>query len=108
MIQKLTYREIVREFLLFLKTEHVYKQYIEATKIQRKSEIKNWGNEINILTIPHLKECFRDSCGLGFLVDKAFIWDSTKEGFDFWSVLDNQWQDKMRNIEIVNEKLTQI
>jgi len=105
MTRKLTYREIVREFLLFLKTEHVYKQYIEATKKQRKSEIKNWGNEINILTIPNLKECFRNNRNLACLIDKAFLWNSTKEGHDFWMTLDRKWMAKMLNVELVAEKI---
>ena len=106
MTRKLTYREIVREFLLFLKTENAYKGYINAIKLQRKSQFKNWGNYINILTINSLKECFKFKNSIDYLIDNAFHWASTKEGHDFWSALDKKWHDKMRNIEIVAEKLT--
>lgn len=105
MKQKLTYREIVREFLLFLKKENVYEQYIKIIKIQRKSEFKNLENYINVLTINSLKECFRNNSNIGFLIDKSFHWAATKEGHDFWSALDTKWHDKMRNTEIVAEKL---
>lgn len=106
MKQKLTYREIVREFLLFLKTEHAYKGYIKAIKRQKKSQFKNWGNYINILTINSIKECFKSNNYIGYLIDNAFQWAATKEGHIFWSELDKKWHDKVKNIEIVAEKLT--
>jgi len=105
MIRELTYREIIREFLLFLKKENAYKEYIKAIKQQKKVQFKNWGNEINVLTIHHLEKCFRNGYGLGSLIDNAFHWDSTEEGFDFWSELDKKWRDKMKDTEIVAEKI---
>jgi hypothetical protein len=106
-MRKLTYREIVREFLFFLKKENAYKKYIKAIKQQRKSQFKNWGNYINIFTINSLRECLKNNSNIGYLIDNSFHWASTKEGHDFWSALDNKWHDKMRNIEIVPEKLTE-
>lgn len=106
MKQKLTYREIVREFLLFLKTEYAYKGYIKAIKQCKKHEFINWGNYINILTINSLKVCFKSNFYIAHLINNSFHWASTKEGYDFWSVLDKKWHDKMRNIEIIAEKLT--
>ena len=106
MTREFTYREIIREFLFFLKKENAYKKYIKAIKQQKKREIKNWGNYINVLTINSLKECFIKNSNIGYLIDCSFHWASTKEGHDFWSALDKKWHDKMRNIEIVNEKLT--
>jgi len=106
MKQKLTYREIVREFLLFLKTEHAYKIYIAIVKNRRKDEIKNWGNAINILTIPRLEECFKNDSNIGYLIDRAFYWASTEEGHDFWAGLHQKWRFKMRNVEMVTEKIT--
>lgn len=105
-MRKLTYREIVREFLLFLKTEHVYKKYITSVKLQRKNEIKNWGNSINILTIPHIEKCFKRCGTLGCLIDYAFNWASTREGAEFWLALDDKWRAKMASTELVAEKLT--
>lgn len=106
MTREFTYREIIREFLFFLKKENAYKKYIKAIKQQKKREIKNWGNYINVLTINSLKECFRNNSNIGYLIDCSFNWASTKEGHDFWSALDKKWCDKMRNIKIVAEKLT--
>lgn len=107
MIRELTYREIVREFLLFLKTEHAYKEYINAIKQQRKSQFRNWENYINILTIKSLKRCIINSNQIGYLIDCSFTWSSTEEGHDFWSALDKKWRDKMKYIEIVAEKITE-
>lgn len=107
-MRKLTYREIVREFLLFLKTEHVYKRYITLVKTQRKSQIKNWGNSINILTISHIKQCFKNSDNLCNLIDYAFLWAATTEGHEFWLALNDKWRDKMKDVEIVNEKINKI
>ena len=106
-MRKLTYREIVREFLFFLKKENVYKEYINAIKQQRKSQFKNWGNYINILTINSLRGCFKSNHSyIIYLIDESFHWASTKEGHDFWSALDKKWRDKMKDTELVAEKLT--
>lgn len=105
MTRKLTYREIIREFLFFLKKENAYKKYIKAIKQQRKKEFINWENYINILTIKTFKGVFTNS-SVVYLIDYSFHWASTKEGHDFWSALDQKWRDKMKDTELVTEKLT--
>jgi len=105
MTRELTYREIIKEFLFFLKKENAYKGYIKAIKQYRKKEFINWENYINVLTINSLKGCFNSN--IGHLIDMSFHWAPTKEGHDFWSVLDKKWLDKMRNTEIVAEKITE-
>ncbi len=104
-MRKLTYREIIREFLLFLKKENAYKEYIKAIKRQKKGEFKNLGNYINVFTINSLKICFKSDSNIGNLIDNSFHWDATKEGHYFWSELDRKWCDKMRNVEMVTEKI---
>ena len=107
MTRELTYREIIREFLFFLKKENAYEKYIKAIKQQRKYDFKNWGNYINVLTINSLKDCFRiNSNEIGHLIDFSFIWAETREGQNFWSALNTKWRDKMRDTKIVTEKLT--
>ena len=44
MTRELTYREIIKEFLFFLKKENAYKEYIKAIKQYRKKEFRNWEN----------------------------------------------------------------
>ena len=106
MKRKLTYREIIREFLFFLKKENAYKKYIKAIKQQKKGEFNNFENYINVLTISSLKRCFRNGSNIPYLIDSSFHWASTKEGHNFWSELDIKWNDKMKDTEIVAEKLT--
>lgn len=107
MTRELTYREIIKEFLFFLKRENAYKGYIKAIKQYRKKEFINWENYINILTIESLKRCIINSNQIGYLIDFSFHWAPTKEGHDFWSALDKKWRDKMKDIEIVAEKITE-
>lgn len=107
MTRELTYRDIIREFLFFLKKENAYKEYIKAIKQQRKNQFLNWENHVNIFTINPLKECFKNNNNqLCYLIDRSFLWTSTKEGHDFWSALDEKWSNKMQNTEIIPEKLT--
>jgi hypothetical protein len=106
MKRKLTYREIVREFLFFLKKENAYKNYIKAIKEQRKKEFIDWENYINVLTIKSFRGRFVNSGNIGHLIDNSFHWAATKEGHDFWSALNIKWYDKMKDTEIVAEKLT--
>jgi len=89
-----------------LKKENAYKEYIKAIKKQRKKEFINWENYINILTIKSLKGCFINISNIVYLIDYSFTWSSTKEGHDFWSELDIKWRDKMKDTELVAEKLT--
>jgi len=89
-----------------LKKENAYKGYIKAIKQQKESQFKNWGNYINILTIDSLIGCFKYNCHIPYLIDNSFNWASTKEGRDFWSALHNKWFEKMKDIELVAEKLT--
>lgn len=105
-MRKLTYREIIREFLFFLKKENVYKEYIKAIKQQRKKQFKNWENYINILTINSFREYFKKNNNMAYLIDISFHWAFTEEGHDFWSELDRKWRSKMKNTELVAEKLT--
>lgn len=105
MTRELTYREIIKEFLFFLKKENAYKEYIKAIKQYRKKEFRNWENYINILTIKPLKNCVINN--IAYLIDCSFTWSSTEEGHDFWSALDKKWRDKMKDIEIVAEKITE-
>jgi len=104
-MRKLTYREAIREFLFFLKKENAYKKYIKAIKQQRKEEFKNLENYINVLTIYSLKECFKNDSMIRNLIDRSFTWDFTKEGYKFWDGLYKKWYDKMKNTEIVAEKI---
>ena len=32
------------------------------------------------------------------IIDKALIWDETKEGFNFWADLDNKWRRICRSL----------
>lgn len=48
MTRELTYREIIREFLFFLKKENAYKEYIKAIKQQKKKEKLKIGEIISI------------------------------------------------------------
>ena len=35
------------------------------------------------------------------LIDLAFMWDTTEEGFEFWGLLDNMWRTEcdLKNLE---------
>lgn len=88
-------------FLRYLKYFDIYKKYME--NIDDKIFIRNFKNEVTPTTS---------------LIDYAFCWSDTKEGFSFWCDVDDVWagiHHHIRNKLHANEdntikydKLTQI
>ena len=103
---KITYRQMVAEFLLFLKKNNALNGYRNAVKKYRRSCFKTIENIINPFTIEPIKELFEQE-EYSELIDLAFYWRATPEGHAYWEELDRKWRRKIKDIElqIVNEKI---
>lgn len=103
---KITYREMVAEFLLFLKENNALNGYQNAVRRQKQSYFKTIENKINPFTIEPIKVLF-NSKQYCELINKAFHWASTPEHHGYWEKLDNKWRRIIKDIEfqIVNEKI---
>lgn len=103
---KATYREMVAEFLLFLKENNALNGYRNAVRRQKRSFFKTIENNINPFTIEPIRVLFRQEqyCEL---INMAFQWASTPEEHRYWEKLDNKWRKRIRDLEIqvVNEKI---
>ena len=62
-----------KKFILFLKRNGAYASYRKNVISSARNEIKR-GNIISYNIINH-----------------SFSWEDTKEGYDFWSILANDW-----------------
>lgn len=103
---KITYREMVAEFLLFLKENNALSGYQNAVRIQKRPYFKTIENNINPFTIEPIRILFKPKqyCEL---INVAFTWASTPEGHEYWEKLDNKWRKRIIGLEIqvVNEKI---
>ncbi len=105
-VKRTTYREMVAEFLSFLKENNALRGYQRAVRRQKLSYFQAIGNEINIFSIKPLSILFTPEqyCEL---INMAFQWSSTPEDHAYWEKLDHKWRRRIKDIEfqIVNEKI---
>ena len=105
-LKRLTYREMVAEFLSFLKENNALRGYQRAVRKQKWSYFKTIENNINLFTIEPIRVLFsqKQYCEL---INMAFQWSSTPEDHAYWEKLDRKWRKRIRDIEIqiVNEKI---
>ena len=105
-LKKLTYREMVAEFLSFLKENNALRGYRNAVRRQKRSYFKTIENNINPFTIEPIR-ILLNPIQYCELINMAFQWSSTPENHKYWEKLDYKWRKRIRNIEIqvVNEKI---
>lgn len=97
----MTRREIITEFLLFLKKNNAQYKYKKNMMKQKSSHFITIENKINPLTIEPMKllltrEYYHE------LINCAFRWAQTEEGHNYWYKLDYKWRRKINHI---NNKL---
>jgi hypothetical protein len=104
--KKITHRQMIAEFLLFLKENNALRGYQIAVREQKSKYFNTIENKINIFSIEPLKILF---CKEHYseLVNRAFTWARTKEDHEYWEKLDHKWRRIVRNtdLQIVNEKI---
>lgn len=103
---KTTYREMVAQFLSFLKENNALRGYQRAVRKHKWPYIKTIENNINPFTIEPIRVLFNpiQYCEL---INMAFQWSSTPEDYAYWEKLDRKWRRRIKDIEfqIVNEKI---
>ena len=104
---KLTYRQVCRLFIDFLKENNALKRF--KTNILTKDLYETTPPQsvyINPLKDEEIKNCFSNGF-LTELINYAFLWSSTAEGENYWRKLHTMWTHKIRKmkIEIITEKL---
>lgn len=104
-LKRLTHREMVAEFLSFLKENNALRGYQRAVRKQNLPHFKTIENKINPFTIEPIRVLFNQEryCEL---VNMTFQWSLTPEGHKYWAELDHKWRKRIRDLEIqiVNEK----
>ena len=103
---KITYRQMVAEFLLFLKKNNALNGYQRAVRKQKWWYFKTIENNINLFTIEPIKVLFKQE-DYSELINLAFQWSLTPEGQTYWEKLDEKWRIMIgdNEFQIVNEKL---
>ena len=103
---KITYRQMVAEFLLFLKKNNALNGYQRAVRKHKWPYIKTIENNINPFTIEPIRVLF-NPIRYCELINLAFYWRATPEGHAYWEELDKKWRKMIgdNEFQIVNEKL---
>lgn len=103
---KATYRQMVAEFLLFLKENNALRGYQKAVRKEKWLYFKTIENNINLFTIEPIRILF-NPIQYRELINMAFQWSSTPENHEYWRKLDSKWRKRIKDIElqIVNEKI---
>ena len=105
-VKRITYRQMVAEFLLFLKENNALNGYKNAVRRQKRPYFKTIENNINPFTIEPIRVLFNpeEYCEL---INMAFQWSLTPEEHRYWEKLDHKWRKRIRDLEIqvVNEKI---
>lgn len=106
MTKKITYRQMIAEFLSFLKENNALQGYREALIKQKCRYFKTIENYINPFTIEPIRVLF-NPIRYCELINLAFHWSSTLEDHEYWEKLDHKWRRIIKDIEfqIVNEKI---
>ena len=84
----------LKEFFQFLmdnKILHPYMRYLKTNKDWRKSYFIV-GNE-NIFLKTYIAEISSREC----IIQNAFPWDETHEGYIFWEKINDKWRKYMEN-----------
>ena len=78
-------KTVVKKFKRFLKEEGVYSAYRRNLRPFFGKYGYNEGLDIST------HEAFLNTCRISDAVYKAFIWESSKQGFDFWYEIYLKW-----------------
>lgn len=95
MRKEITFRELTKIFLQYLKENNAYDKYKRAVRTQQN--IKGWYNHINPLTISAIANPSILSNEPNELINFSFNWTRTPEGHTYWSDLDVRWRTLMSN-----------
>ena len=106
MTKKITYRQMIAEFLSFLKENNALQGYKKALRKQKRFYFKTIENYINPFTIEPIIVLLKPG-RYEELINMAFTWANTKENHAYWQKLDHKWRRRIKDIElqIVNEKI---
>lgn len=82
----------LNKFIYFLKINNIYESYIYNLK---KDNITYPNNLLDLYK-------YTDEA---YFVAKGFIWRNTKEGYEYWEIINNEWISKKNKIEYNKEVL---
>ena len=95
---------IKRKFFRFLKNRNCFAQFIKHFNSEEGiSERMFWANRSH-------KAAFKEEISSGFvsyfdnlrkpsdLLQYAFLWDKTEEGYEFWMAIGDEWRKELKKI----------
>ena len=86
-----------KPFVRFLKEKGIKYAYVEETlryERRKKYECKEFGKLLYCGTNGNLLNYFDKffSRGIYNVISRSFVWDSTKNGYNFWSKIEAEWE----------------
>lgn len=81
-----------KHFIYFLKQNNAYEKYIYNFEQEDARKFRRWS------TAHTDSKSFFKICNISDYVNKAFHWDCTQQGYDFWLDLHMIWEKNVRNL----------
>lgn len=91
--ENLTYKELSKIFLYFLKENNALEEY--KKEIIKDRKIMGLYEQINPLVDKHLFNDYSFKDGIRGLIMYPFVWENTNKGHSFWSTLHVKWLAKV-------------
>ena len=88
------YNKIILPFFIrFLKKEHLLERYMKNLNSDNGYNLRMWYYENSDVSYFLLKDIYVNN---GYnLLNRAFKWDGTEEGYAFWQDLNDKWKKKL-------------
>lgn len=88
------YNKIILPFFIrFLKKEHLLGRYMKNLNSDNGYNLRMWYYENSDVSYFLLKDIYVNN---GYnLLNRAFKWDGTEEGYAFWQDLNDKWKKKL-------------
>ena len=91
-----------KQFVRFLREMGIKYTYVEETllnayrkKYERKEFSRFISDEVDGNLLKYLDSLF--SRGFYNIIDASFIWDLTKNGYNFWAKMEGEWYEIIRH-----------
>lgn len=83
---------LLKKFFRFLKDKDVFENYVEY--VSKEEYFVNTFNGLLRNDFSTVKD-FLEEIHYMDLISHAFVWRRTREGHDFWRVINNEWKKKI-------------
>ena len=88
MVKNMEHEDKVKIFIRFLKKHKIYNQFFTYASSESACHLR----KINKRKINVFDFINNELNNQGYVINKAFVWDKTEEGYLYWFNINNEWE----------------